>query len=50
MSQLFEDNKDYLQTIQGIKTRMNGFMEIAPKMTALQQEMNNLIYDLPRGE
>lgn len=48
VSQLFEENKDHLRTIEGVKTRMNHFMELAPKVTAVQREINNIICDLPR--
>ena len=50
VSQLFEENKDHVRTIEGVETRMDNFMELAPKVTALQQEINNIISDLPRGE
>ena len=50
MSQLFEENKDHMRTIEAVETRMDHFMELTPKVTALQQEINNIISDLPRGE
>ena len=50
MSQLFDENKDYMRIIEGIEVRINDMMDIEPRVTSMQHEMNNLIFNLPRGE
>ena len=50
VSQLFDENKDYMRIIEGIEVRINDMMDIEPRVTSMQHEMNNLIFNLPRGE
>ena len=50
MSQLFDENKDNMRIVEDIEVRINDMMAIEPKVASMQQEMNKLIFNLPRGE